>query len=144
MGTKLRRLPGALGKLVLAGCVSTNAVQLDPGQVRAPVCPDAVQIFTDSSHAPAEYVEVALLSSSGNTGSTSEKGMYESQRKKAAKMGANGLILSPISEPKAGTKIIGALFGTGAERKGHATAIWIPADSARVTEMCDGVKNKRS
>jgi hypothetical protein len=128
--------------LGLGACVHTNAVQLNPGQARAPVCPNAVEIYTDASHVQSEYVEVALLNSKGESGSTSEKGMYESQRRKAAEMGANGLILEPISEPKAGTKIIGALFGTGAERKGHATAIWIPADSGRVVELCDGAKNK--
>ena len=137
----MRKL-AAVMLLGLGACVHTNAVQLNPGQARAPVCPDAVEIYTDASHVKADYVEVALLNSKGESGSTSEKGMYESQRRKAAQMGANGLILEPISEPKAGTKIIGALFGTGAERKGHATAIWIPADSARVTGMCDGVKNK--
>ena len=137
------RLATGVVVLGLVGCVSTNAVQLNPGQARAPVCPNAVEIFTDASRVGSPYEEVAVLNSKGESGYTSEKGMYESQRRKAAEMGANGLILAPISEPKAGTKIIGALFGTGSERKGHATAIWIPADSGRVADACDGIKNRQ-
>jgi hypothetical protein len=62
--------------------------------------------------------------------------MIHSQQQKAAKLGANGIILNPISEPKAGTKIIGAVLGTGSERKGSALAIWVPADSAKSAETC--------
>lgn len=68
--------------------------------------------------------------------------MYESQRDKAADLGANGLIATAVQEPKAGTKIIGALFGTGAERKGGALAIWIPSDSGRVNQACNGTENR--
>jgi hypothetical protein len=69
--------------------------------------------------------------------------MYESMRRKAAQLGANGVILAPVQEPKAGTNIIGALFGTGAERKGGATAIWVQGDSARIEQACEGTRNRR-
>lgn len=138
----MRALPGLLVLMVLVACVSTNAVQLNPGQSHAAVCTNAVEIFTDASRVGSPYEEIAVLNSKGESSYTSERGMYESQRKKAASMGANGLILGAVAEPKAGTKIIGALFGTGAERHGNATAIWIPADSGRVSTMCDGAKNR--
>lgn len=82
-----------------------------------------------------------ILNSSGETGSTSERGMYDSMRKKAAEAGANGIILGNIVEPTAGTKIVGALFGTGSQRKGTSTAIYIPSDSTRV-QACNGVENR--
>ena len=113
-----------------------------PALQRAPVCPNAVQIFTDSSRVGAPYVEVTILNSKGESGWTSGQGMYESQRDKAADLGANGLIATAVQEPKAGTKIIGALFGTGAERKGGALAIWIPSDSGRVNQACNGTENR--
>lgn len=137
----MRLLCGAMLALVIA-CVSTNAVKLNPGIQRAPVCPNAVRIYTDSSRVGDRYVEVAILNSKGESGLTSEQGMYESQRNKAAELGANGLIVAAVQEPKAGTKIIGALFGTGAERKGGAVAIWIPGDSARVAQLCVGAENR--
>lgn len=128
--------------LALTACVSTNAVQLNPTAQRAPVCPDAVQLYTDSSKVGTAFEEVAILNSKGESGMTSERGMYESMRRKAAELGANAVILAAVQEPKAGTKIVGALFGTGAERKGGATAIWVPRDSSRVSEHCDGKKNR--
>lgn len=62
--------------------------------------------------------------------------MLGSQRREAASLGANGIIVGDIKEPNAGTKIIGAVLGTGSERHGKALAIYIPADSDRVREAC--------
>lgn len=123
---------------VCGACVSTNAAVLNPSVKLAPVCPDGVQLFTSADKVGKDYREIAILNSKGQSGSTSEEGMYNSQRKKAAQLGANGIIVNNINEPKAGTKIIGALFGTGAERKGSAMAIDVPGDSARVREACTG------
>lgn len=121
---------------VLTGCVSTNAAVLNPGIKLAPICPDGVQLFTTTDKVGKDYREVALLNSKGETSWTSEQGMYNSQRKKAAELGANGIVLNSINEPKAGTKVLAAVFGTSTERKGSAIAIDIPADSARVREAC--------
>jgi hypothetical protein len=128
--------------LALAACVHTNAAMMDESMHLAPVCSNGVKVYTDSTKVGQPFVEVAILNSTGNTGSTTEGGMINSQRQKAARLGANGIIIKGINEPKAGTKIIGALFGVGAERKGGALAIYVPGDSARVGEVCDGVKNR--
>jgi hypothetical protein len=122
------------------GCVHTNASVLDPTLTYRKTCPNAVQVFTTAERVPSAYREVALLNSKGESSWTDEKGMLESQRRKAAEVGANGLILGETREPNAGTKIIGSLFGTGAERKGRAIAIWIPEDSERTREICSGRK----
>ena len=123
-------------------CVHTNAAVVDVTQKFAPLCPDGVKIFSDTSKVGKSYQEVALLNSKGESGSTSERGMINSQRKKAAEVGANGIVLGGFQEPKAGTKIVGALLGTGAERKGSALAIYIPGDSTRVKAACNGTENR--
>jgi hypothetical protein len=123
-------------------CVHTNAAVMDVTQRYAPLCPDGVKVFSDTSKVGKAYKEVALLNSKGESGSTSEEGMIKSQRKKAAEVGANGIILGGFQEPKAGTKIIGSLLGTGSERKGSALAIYIPADSERVRAACSGTENR--
>ena len=128
--------------LLAAACVHTNAAVLDVSQEYAPLCTDGVKVFSDSSKVDAEYVEVAFLNSKGESGMTTEGGMINDQKKMAAKLGANGLIVGGIQEPKAGTKIIGALVGTGTERKGSALAIYIPSDSTRVRSVCEGTKNR--
>ena len=121
---------------LLTGCVSTNAAVLDPTVKYQKICPDGVQIFTSAKRVIGDYREVALLHSKGESSWTSERGMASSQRKKAAELGANGIIIGDTKEPNAGTKIIGSLLGTGAERKGAALAIYVPGDSARVHRAC--------
>ena len=74
---------------VLVACVSTNAALLNPSLKLAPVCPDGVQVFTDSTKVGKPYTEVAVLNSKGSTEGTSEGGMINSQRKKAAALGAS-------------------------------------------------------
>ena len=53
--------------------------------------------------------------------------MWNSMKKKAAKMGANAIILDATSEPSAATKILGTvlLLGIGGQRKGKAVAIYV-------------------
>lgn len=121
---------------VLCACVSTNAAVLNPGVTLAPICPDGVEVFTDSSKVGKAYTEVAVLNSKGDNDLTSESGMINSQRKKAAKLGANGVILGSMADPGTGAKVFHALIGTSANRKGKAIAIYIPADTARVAAAC--------
>ena len=131
-----------VGAILIVACVHTNAAVMDVTEKLAPLCPDGVKVFADTSKIGQPYHEVALLNSKGESGSTSEAGMIKSQRKKAAELGANGIVLGGFQEPKAGTKIVGALLGTGAERKGSALAIHIPGDSGRVRRACDGTTNR--
>src|SRR5688500_12688816 len=116
--------------VALAACVSTNAVRLGSGPVRAPVADSTVAIYRTADRVPGKYEDVALLNSKGESSWTDEAKMFRSMQKKAAELGANGIILDAVSEPSAGAKVASAIFGTGAERKGRAIAIFvIPADS---------------
>lgn len=129
------RLAPLLAVAILA-CVHTNAAVLDPSLKLEPVCPDGVQVFTDTSKVGKPYREVALLNSKGDNNMTTESGMINSQRKKAAKLGANGIILGFMKDPSTGAQVWHALIGTNANRKGGALAIYIPSDSSRVAEAC--------
>jgi hypothetical protein len=120
----------------LASCVSTKATVLNPGTQLAPLCPEAVQVFTAADKVGKPYTEVALLDSKGDTDWTSESGMVNSQRKKAAAVGANGIILGDVKDASTGAKVAQALLGTSANRKGKAVAIYIPDDSVRVRQAC--------
>jgi hypothetical protein len=89
-------------------------------------------MYRTASQVPGKYQEVALLNSKGESGLTDESAMFRSMRKKAAEVGANAIILDAVSEPSAGAKVASAVFGTGAERKGRAIAIFIlPAEPAQ-------------
>jgi len=150
---KLRYLFAAAAALATSACrsVSTSASLIDPGLHLSKTCPAAVKLYTlpDRVHQP--YREVALLNSSGQTSYSSESDMIKSMREKAAKVGANGIILDAIDEPSAMAKIAGqvAQIGAGAagqiaqisaERKGRAIAIYVPEDSTRTVAACAKVK----
>jgi hypothetical protein len=127
--------------------VSTNAALVDPSAHFAKTCPAAVKLFTTPERVQQPYHEVALISSRGQTSYSSEGDMINSMREKAARVGANGIILNGIDEPSAMAKVTGevaqvavdaaGMFGTiSAERNGRAMAIYIPADSTRTITAC--------
>ena len=125
---------------VATGCVTTNVAPLNlSGPARRPTCADAVAIYTTRDRVPGEYVEVAMLNSSGASGWTSEPAMLKSMREKAASVGATGIILDNIAEPSAGSKVAGAVFGISPERKGRSVAVVVHADTVAVREKCTAV-----
>ena len=133
----IRRLV-ALGVVVtvFAACTRTNAALMDNSVHLARTCPDAVKLYMSPDKVGGAYTEVALLNSTGSTGFTTEGGMMKSMRKKAADVGANGIIMGGIDEPGAGAKVAGAFLGTGTERKGKSVAIFVPGDTGRVRRVC--------
>lgn len=116
--------------LVLAACVSTKALRIDESLTLAPICPAGVRLFTDSTKVGQPYQVVALLTS---TGDDDRGAMTRSQKKKAAELGANGVILGTVQTGSSGV-VIGAYIGM--EARGEAIAIYIPADSVRVRTAC--------
>lgn len=109
----------------LMACMSTKAVRLGD-RVSAPVVQwQQVKVYRTADQVPGKYDEVGLLMTTASTIWTSEAGMWNSMKKKAAKLGANAIILDAVSEPSAGAKVAGALFGIGVNRKGKAVAIYV-------------------
>ena len=106
----------------IAGCVSADATKL-AATAYEPIPPEQVTIYMDEADAPTTYEKVALINLRGETGWTNEKGMYSAARKKAAKLGANGLILGDIDEPTNTSKLAGAFLGVPVNRKSVAVAI---------------------
>jgi hypothetical protein len=79
--------------VLLTACSGADTTILDPAAATAaPVDPQKVRIFLDASRAPGKYVEVAKVSAHGDTGDGEDK-LLGIMRKKAAKVGANGLII---------------------------------------------------
>ena len=121
----VRTLIGAVMLVLSAACVATNAVRLGGGPVRPPVTPDQVAIYRTTAQVPGRYEEVALLNSRGEYNLTNEEKMFNSMRKKAAHLGANGVILDAVTEPGTGGKIASFFLGVGGDRKGRAVAIYV-------------------
>lgn len=124
---------------VLPGCVTTNATVLGTATAqRAPVPPEQVALYRIASQVPGRYEEVALLNSAGDSGFTDEARMFQSMKKKAGQIGANGVILDAVSEPSAGAKVAAAIFGVSAQRKGKALAIYVFPGGTRDGSPPDG------
>jgi hypothetical protein len=111
---------------IAIGCVSTSAVRIGNQAARPQTNWKNVAVYRSADQVPGKYEEVGLLVSTGEAMYSSEAQMWKSMQKKAAKLGANGIILDAMSEPKSGAKIAAAVLGVGgAERKGKAIAIFV-------------------
>ena len=117
---------GALCAL-FAACVSTQTTMLDPNATRPAITPDKVVIYTSADKVPGKYDELGLLTSQGDYKVAGDEKFYESFRKEAAKIGANGVIISGITDPSTGQKVASAMFGAfaPANRKTQALAIYV-------------------
>ncbi len=108
----------------------------------ARTCPAGIKLFTTPDRVGKPYHEVALLNAKGESNWSNEEDMIESMRDKAAEVGANGIILSGIDEPRTLTKVIGQVAKTGSQRTGKALAIYIPSDSTNTATVCANAKKK--
>ena len=120
--------------LVAAACVTTNAAVMNKQLVRPAINPDSVVLYRTRQEAPRPYDEVAILNSKGDADWTDEAKMYNSMRKKAAELGANGVIVENTKDPGTGAKVAKALLGTSANRKGEAVAIYVHPDTTAVSK----------
>lgn len=132
MNKTIQCVCASLMALTLSACVTTNASRLaTSSEARPLVLPANVALYRIASQVPRAYEEVALLNSTGDSNFTNEAKMFESMKKEAGKVGANGVILDALSEPSGGAKVAAAIFGVSAQRKGKALAIWVfPAGAA--------------
>lgn len=112
---------------VSVACVSTKSVLVNPSMKQYPPVPaESVYVFTSESELDTlDYVRVAIIEATGSTDWSSQTGMIKAMRKKAGKLGANGIMLPTIKEPGEATKIVGSILGYDAERKGNVIAIRI-------------------
>jgi hypothetical protein len=101
----------------IAGCATSHVMV---GQARPPISPDQVQIYL---HPPAnKYEEIALLdtSSKGSFAITAQgktNAVIDRLKTEAAKLGANGILLSGVGDQASGS--VGSGFGT-ATATGHS------------------------
>jgi hypothetical protein len=117
-------LLAGLAILGAVGCSSSSHVVV--GRARPPISPDDVRLYL---HPPTKYEEVALLdASSKNSWAVTDQGktdkVIERLKKQAAALGANGVLISGLSNQSAGSVSVGSAtansyghtataFGTG-------------------------------
>lgn len=109
----------------LFACISVNSIRLDETKTRPPLTPDQVKVYLSEKDVPGKYEKVALINAKGNYSVTNESKMINEMKKEAAKLGANGIIIEKIKDPKTLAKVANAFLGTGANRKGKVLAIYV-------------------
>lgn len=118
--------------LALASCTSTHIIT---GTVRPAIDPSAVKVY---SHPPPQYEEVALLtaSSRGSWAFTSQQKMNEvvdDLKKEAAKLGANGVLVSGLGSEQTPVLAYDAsgkqtYYGNAHHKTGQAVAIYVKGE----------------
>ena len=128
-GRALRWLP----VLLLAGCVRTGAALFDPTASYASTCDRAIIIYASSAKAPAGYREIALLSSDATM--KSDDDVLRDQRRKAAEIGATGILLNRVGDVQPAVSTDGTVSMSDT-RVIRSVAIFVAGDSARVRAAC--------
>lgn len=105
-------------------CVSTSVTRMSINKYPA-TDPESIVVYLDEKDIPGEYEKIALLHTKGNYQWTNESDMMKDAKKKAAKLGATGILLKEIKEPGGTSKVLNSVFGMSADRKSEIIAIRI-------------------
>ncbi len=100
-------LLGLLAAFLMAGCATSSSRLVGPA--RPPISPDAVRIYKAP---PAKYQEIAVLDATGGTNffhgtPASEAEAIERLKTEAAKVGANGVLLTLVGDRPSGSIGVG-------------------------------------
>lgn len=112
--------------IMLAGCTSTGIVRMSENTY-PPISPDQVRVFEAGDEITGPYEKIAIITAEGDTDLTNKAAMIKKMKKKAAELGANGIILGKFKEATTGQKISQVLLWTSANDKMEATAIRLKA-----------------
>lgn len=119
----LRRALPLVMVMAVSACVTTHAIQLGAPGLFPPVDPAQVQVFLKEEDVNVAFDKVAVIEAQGDYTVVDDEKMIKAMKKKAAKLGANGLILGEFKDPSTAGKVTQALLGVGGERKGKVLAI---------------------
>jgi len=114
--------------IILTSCVHTQVTKLS-NTTYPSVDPEEVVVYLTPNDIKDYYEKIGIIHAQGESSWTNEQQMIKAAKKKAASIGANGIILGEMNEPSAGAKVAGAIFGTGTTRRSHAIAIYVYENS---------------
>lgn len=135
--TKGIALACALAVGAACGGVKKTTTNINPAMSRAPTCAAAIAVYNSRADVPYDYYELAWIEASGNSVWTTDNQLQAQIRNGAAKVGANAVIVNPVTQAKSTLKVLGEAIGANsATQKATALAIYMPRDAARVRLAC--------
>lgn len=108
---------------LLGACTSTNAVLLGGTGTYPEISPGEVRVFLSERDVPVEYERIALVTARSDAGWTDEADLIRAMRKRAARLGADGIIIGDISDPSTLERVAEVLTDYEPQRRGRAVAI---------------------
>lgn len=127
----------AAAAVAAAACGGIKVNNTVPQHKFAATCAEAVTVYESFKDVPNNYYEVALITAEGNSVWTDDDEMVLRMRQRAARVGANGMVVDALGTSATTVQLIGAALGTGdADRKGRAVAIHMPTHVARARATC--------
>ena len=121
-----------------AACgVKSRTVDMNPAISRTPTCENAISVFDGRGDVSSNYYELAWIEVEGNSVWTTDNQMRDKMKKRAAEVGANGLIANPVQQNKVGVNVLGEALGARtATARASGLAIWMPAENDRTRLAC--------
>lgn len=134
----ISRISLAVGLLFGTACaVKSTTTDVSPAISRTPTCENAVSVFEGRADVTSSYYELAWIEVEGNSVWTTDSQLREKMRKRAAEVGANGLISNAVQQNKTGVNVLGEAVGArSATAKSSGLAIWMPSERDRVRLAC--------
>src|SRR6476659_10321085 len=127
----------ALAVGVACAGVRKTTTDINPSMSRAPTCANAIAVYNARADVPYDYYELAWIEAQGNSVWTTDNQLQTQIRNGAAKVGANAVIVNPVTQSKSTVKILGEAIGSSsATQKQSALAVYMPGDAARVRSAC--------
>ncbi len=119
--------------------VKKTTTDINPRMSRTPTCAAAIAVYNSRADVPYDYYELAWIEASGNSVWTTDNQLQTQIRNGAAKVGANAVVVNPVTQSKSTVKVLGEAIGANsATQKATALAIYMPGDAARVRTACGG------
>jgi hypothetical protein len=125
------KLSSVLIFLIISGCTIVDGSAIVTGEKRASISAEQVRIYRV---APDKYEEIAIISASAGHDFQSNSALIESTilrlKQEAAKVGANGVLLSEIDERDAPKSTIN--FGNAQANSNSSSSVYATSNSISV------------
>lgn len=118
------------------GCAVASAVKVSD-RTYAPIQSDQVRVFVSEEDVSGPYEKVAIITSEGDYDFSGKPALIKTMKKKAAALGANGIILGQFQAPTTGQKIAQAFLWTSANNKYECMAIRLKSKKRPIREESD-------
>ena len=80
-------------------------------------------MFLTEADVKGEFDKVAIINAEGNYSFATDEKMVNAMKKKAAKLGANAIVIGEFKDPSTVEKIADAVVGVGGTKTGKVLAI---------------------